>query len=195
MGHSLLFAVGAWPPHDGVRRAWRPNLFHGVGDIVAAVETLSGIAAPIVPMGTISAARSEARLSFSWSSPSGWTSGGGCGRRLAEAEVGIVAPHPVQDDAEFARHRDPGAGHAAAASHLHAPDTQARPFRAAHEQGVRRLVKRGARELVAATADPALDVGLTRLVARRRQAEMSAPRRGTPRSGPDRPRWHGKRAP
>ena len=31
MGHALLFAVGAGPLHDGVRRAWRPNLFHGVG--------------------------------------------------------------------------------------------------------------------------------------------------------------------
>src|SRR4051794_2182157 len=27
-GSSLLFAVGAWPPHDGVRRARRLNLFH-----------------------------------------------------------------------------------------------------------------------------------------------------------------------
>jgi hypothetical protein len=26
MDHSLLFAVGAWPPHDGVRRTRRPNL-------------------------------------------------------------------------------------------------------------------------------------------------------------------------
>jgi len=24
--HSLLFAVGAWPPHDGVRKARRLNL-------------------------------------------------------------------------------------------------------------------------------------------------------------------------
>src|SRR5881392_3562911 len=28
VGHSLLFAVGAGPPHDGVRKARRPNLFH-----------------------------------------------------------------------------------------------------------------------------------------------------------------------
>ena len=27
VGHSLLFAVGARPPHDGVRRARRLNLF------------------------------------------------------------------------------------------------------------------------------------------------------------------------
>ena len=27
-GHALLFAVGARPPHDGVRRARRLNLFH-----------------------------------------------------------------------------------------------------------------------------------------------------------------------
>ena len=28
VGHSLLFAVGAGRPHDGVRKARRPNLFH-----------------------------------------------------------------------------------------------------------------------------------------------------------------------
>lgn len=27
MDHSLLFAVDAWPPHNGARRAGRPNLF------------------------------------------------------------------------------------------------------------------------------------------------------------------------
>jgi hypothetical protein len=40
MGHSLLFAVGARPPHGGVRRAWRPNLFHSVGDTSRLGEAL-----------------------------------------------------------------------------------------------------------------------------------------------------------
>jgi len=31
VGHSLLFAVGVLPPHDGVRRMRRPNLSHGLG--------------------------------------------------------------------------------------------------------------------------------------------------------------------
>ncbi len=32
-GSSLLFAVGAWPPHDGVRRARRLNLFHDLAGL------------------------------------------------------------------------------------------------------------------------------------------------------------------
>jgi len=31
-GHSLLFAVGAEPPHDGVRRARRLNLLNDLGE-------------------------------------------------------------------------------------------------------------------------------------------------------------------
>ena len=34
-GHSLLFAVGAWPPHDGVRKARRLNLSRDLRGIAA----------------------------------------------------------------------------------------------------------------------------------------------------------------
>ena len=85
---------------------------------------------------------------------------------LAEAELGFVAPHAVQDDGELAGDRDAGARHAAMLGDLHAPGPQARPFAAAHQQGVGGLVERGAGEFVATAADLALDVGLARLVAR-----------------------------
>lgn len=52
------------------------------------------------------------------------------------------------------------------------PSAKSRPFAAAREQRMRRLVKRHAGKFVAASADPALDVHLTELLARRRQAEM-----------------------
>jgi hypothetical protein len=53
VSHSLLFAVGAWPPHDGVRRARRPNLSRDLSGIAALrLWTLSEIASPIVPTGT-----------------------------------------------------------------------------------------------------------------------------------------------
>jgi hypothetical protein len=53
VGHSLLFAVGAWPPHDGVRRARRLNLSRDLRGITALrLQTLSEIASPIVPTGT-----------------------------------------------------------------------------------------------------------------------------------------------
>ena len=52
-GYSLLFAVGAWPPHDGVRRARRLNLSRGLRGIAALrLWTLSEITSPIVPTGT-----------------------------------------------------------------------------------------------------------------------------------------------
>src|ERR1700733_12428699 len=54
--HSLLFAVGAWPPHDGVRRTRRLNLSRDLRGITTLrFRTLSEITSPIVPAGTTSA--------------------------------------------------------------------------------------------------------------------------------------------
>jgi hypothetical protein len=98
-----------------------------------------------------------------------------CRRRFpAEAERGGVTPHAVQNDSEFARHRDACACQAATLGDLHSPGPQARPLAAAHEQRVGSLIERGAGEFVAAATDPALDVGLAGLVACGGQAEMSA---------------------
>ena len=56
VGHSLLFAVGAWPPHDGVRKARRLNLSRDLRGIAALrLRTLNEITSPIVPTGTTSA--------------------------------------------------------------------------------------------------------------------------------------------
>jgi len=54
VGHSLLFAVGARPPQDGVRRARRLNLSRDLRGIAACPGfwTLNGIASPVVPTGT-----------------------------------------------------------------------------------------------------------------------------------------------
>src|ERR1700748_338509 len=55
VGHTLLFAVGARPPHNGVRKARRLNLFRDFGDLAAdEFQTLSEIVLPFVPTGTIS---------------------------------------------------------------------------------------------------------------------------------------------
>jgi hypothetical protein len=60
VGHTLLFAVGAWPPHDGVRRARRLNLSRDLQGIAALrLRTLNEIASPIVPTGTTSAPSSS----------------------------------------------------------------------------------------------------------------------------------------
>ncbi len=53
LGHTLLFAVDARPPHDGVRKARRLNLFHDFAGFRPQFETLNEIALPIVPKGPI----------------------------------------------------------------------------------------------------------------------------------------------
>ena len=50
---SLLFAVGAGPPYDGVRRARCLNLDHDLASLVRRLWTLNEVASPIVPTGTI----------------------------------------------------------------------------------------------------------------------------------------------
>ena len=46
-GSSLLFAVGAGPPHDGVRRARCLNLDHDLASLVRRLWTLNEVASPI----------------------------------------------------------------------------------------------------------------------------------------------------
>ena len=54
VGCTLLFAVGVRPPHDGVRKARRLNLFHDLVDLSAdGFETLNEIILPFAPTGTI----------------------------------------------------------------------------------------------------------------------------------------------
>src|SRR5215203_6987356 len=135
--------------------------------------TLNEIAAPIVPRGTIRFALSG-KFAVTASCRLGAPERDGCTRLLAEAEFSAVAPHAVEDDRELAGDRYTGARHTSRLSDLHAPGPQARPFPAANQQGMGRLIERGAGELVAAAADLTLDVGLARLVARRGQAKMRA---------------------
>lgn len=127
MGCTLLFAVGAWPPHDGVRKARRLNLFHDLVDLSAdGFETLNEIILPFVPTGTIcftfqaNLFSRQRPLAFSRSRPIG-----GRSRLFAEVEFGFVAPHPMQNDREFACDGDARTRHAAAFGELQAPGAQA----------------------------------------------------------------------
>src|ERR1700757_4435221 len=135
-------------------------------------ETLNEIALSIVPTGTTRF--TLAGESVLCGSPLIVSSGGETSRAglLPEAELGLVAPHAMQNHSELACDRDPGSRHTPVLRDLHAPGAQARPFAAAYEQCVRRFVERCAGQLVTASADFALDVRLAGLVARRRQAEM-----------------------
>ena len=87
---------------------------------------------------------------------------------LAPAELGFVDPHAVQDDRQLAGDRNPSARHAAPLGDVHAPGPQARTISCCGSAAMGCFVECGARQLVAASADPALHVGLAGLVAARR---------------------------
>src|SRR3954462_10432693 len=65
----------------------------------------------------------------------------GCGKTetgfLAEPKLGLIAPHPVQDDGELAGDRDAGPRHAAPLGNLHAPGTAPRRARSVLTRSLR----------------------------------------------------------
>ena len=150
--------------------------------------TLNEIASPIVPTGTIRVTLAgEVWPAVVQFASAGVSRSGGCDGRcrlLAEAELGPVAPHPMEDDGELARNRHAGPRHATVFGDLHPPGAQARPFARARQQGMGRLVECSTGQFVAAAADLALDVGLARLVARRCQAQDAPRRSGTVGTAP-----------
>src|SRR6516225_8093080 len=107
---------------------------------------------------------------------------GNCGNRgavLTPTELATVDPHPVQNHSQTPGDRDDRSTHPASLSHSHAPCLQPRPFPAASKQCMCRLVEHRAQQGIATFGHPAFIVGLARLVALRRQADMRADRPGT----------------
>src|SRR5262249_13039454 len=90
-GPTVFSAVGACPPHDGVRRRWRIN--------VASAVTLSGARKK---SGDLTTATVPAGTSFPAVSREPW---GRCSLRgsllLGPVELGSVDPHPMQNDGEL----------------------------------------------------------------------------------------------
>jgi hypothetical protein len=83
-------------------------------------------------------------------------------------------PDSMQDDGKLASDRNARPGHTATFGDGHAPCPQSRPFAAVDQKRVGRLVQRGARQLVATSADSALNISLTGLIAVRCEAEVRA---------------------
>lgn len=73
--------------------------------------------------------------------------------RLTPSATRLHRSHAMEDDGKFARDRDAGLDHAAVAPRAFPPSLQRRPFPAARQQSVRCLIERGARELIAASAE------------------------------------------
>jgi hypothetical protein len=142
VGHSLLFAVGAWPPQDGVRRTRCLNLSR---DLEALLPAGSGLSTrsprPSSPQERRGSALVRRKLELLLRRRS-------CGL-LAPTELAAIDPHAVQDDRQLAGDRNASARHAAPLRYLHAPGPQRGPFRAADQQRVGRFVECRARQLVA----------------------------------------------
>jgi len=103
---------------------------------------------------------------------------GGCGLRLGERrEVLPVAPHAVQQDGQFAGHRDDGSLFAALAAgrgQLQAPAAQGRVGAEAAQDILRRLHQQAAQVRVAGLGDAPLRVGFARLALAGTQAQEGA---------------------
>ena len=118
LGHSLLFAVGAWPPQDGIRRTRCLNLSR---DLEASLPAGSGLSTrsprPSSPQErrgfALVGRKLERRLRCDR---------GRCGL-LAPAELAAIDPHTVQDHRQLAGDRDTGTCHAPAFGDVHAPGT------------------------------------------------------------------------
>ena len=80
----------------------------------------------------------------------------------------------MKNGRELAGDRDPGSRHATTLGDLNAPRSQGRPLFAANQKRMGCFVERRARQLVAAWADPALDVYCAGLIASWDQTEVSA---------------------
>src|SRR5262249_16665522 len=97
-GPTVFSAVGACPPHDGVRRRWWIN--------VASAVTLSGARKK---SGDLTTATVPAGTSFPAVSREPW---GRCSLRgsllLGPVELGSVDPHPMQNGGELACNGDFG---------------------------------------------------------------------------------------
>jgi len=158
VGHSLLFAVGAWPPQDGVRRTRCLNLSR---DLEALLPAGSGLSTrsprPSSPQERRGSALVRRKLQCLLRRDRGR-----CGL-LAPAELAAIDPHAVQDHRQLAGNRDAGTCHAPAFGDVHAPGTQRRPFGAADQQRVGCFVESSTGQFVAASADTALYVGFARL--------------------------------
>ena len=78
------------------------------------IRTLNEVIPPIVPMGTTAACVFRQELARVTSC---------CceRRRLAPTELGLVAPHAMQNDGKLAGYGDAGFGHAATLGNAHSP--------------------------------------------------------------------------
>jgi hypothetical protein len=114
-GPTVLSAVGACPPHDGVRCRWRINVESAVA-LSSARQASSDLTTAIVPAGTSFPAvpREPCDLLMVLRG----------GLLCRPVELGPIDPHAMQNDREFSRDRDLGLAEPTALSEPHPPSLQ-----------------------------------------------------------------------
>src|SRR5215468_8813915 len=167
-GFSLLFEVGVRPPHDGIRRMGRPNLWGALAADERQDQRPLRLTPTRRPREDIFC-RSRSRHLLDGGFPA-FSVAGSDNRRnrgavLAPPELAAINPHPVQNYSQTPGDREDRSTHPASLGHSHAPCLQPRPFFAASKQCMCCRVEHRAQQGVATFGHPAFTVGLARLVA------------------------------
>ena len=149
-GPTVLSAVGACPPHDGVRRRWWINVASAVS-LMRARKNSGDLTTAIVPAGTSFPARAGSVISLLRVS-------GGLLRR--PVELGPVDPHSVQNDSKLSSDGNLGFAQPASLRKPDAPGFERRPFCYPGEQHIGCLVEVTSQQLIAAFRDSAGPVDL-----------------------------------
>ena len=114
-GPTVLSAVGACPPHDGVRCRWRINVESAVA-LSSARQASSDLTTAIVPAGTSFPAVSREPCDLLMVLRGGLL--------CRPVELGPIDPHAMQNDREFSRDSDLGLAEPTALSEPHPPSLQ-----------------------------------------------------------------------
>jgi hypothetical protein len=125
-GPTVLSAVGAGPPHDGVRRRWRINVASAVAFSGARKES-DDLTTATVPAGTFFPALSREPCDLPWCALRGSLLG-------RPVKLGAVDPHAVQNDRELASDSDFGLAEPVALDEPRPPSLERRPFRDTGQQ-------------------------------------------------------------
>src|SRR5690349_15008642 len=153
-GPTVLSAVGASPPHDGVRRRWLINVASAVS-LFESSQTIGRSHQRHRPGRDVSS-RSVAELKISLCSSSSNL------LVVRPVELGPVDPHAVQDDCELARNGNLGLAQPVAFGEPRAPSLQRRPFRYAGQQYAGRLEQIHAEHGVSTLGYPTGPIELSR---------------------------------
>src|SRR6478672_5533739 len=130
-GPTVLSAVGACPPHDGVRRRWWINVASAVS-LIESSQKIGRSHHRHRPGRDIFSRRTAGILWSRYCSLRG-------NLLLRPVELGSVDPHAVQNDRQASRHSDDCALHPTMPGNLHAPGLEPRPLAAVGHQDQGRL--------------------------------------------------------